>query len=1065
MIKQLTEIYSTAGMRIRKWTSNSTNVLREVPEEDRGKGIQIDDADHKADFLPMTKVLGQRWDPVPDTLKFIVKLNDEEIDQSWTKRKMTSYGAKIFDPLGLLAPLFMISKGIISKAWETKCDWDDALPSTIQRQWKKWLSTLHHLGDVNVQRPLRRPGHDMQELVIFADATNSGIACVVYLVSGTEQFRHAEIVVAKARLATTGPRRTIPRLELKAMELGVKAMLEVNAALDVPKEKRYAYSDSTDVLWWITASDSKQLWQFTADRVDFFRENVPKENLYHVPGTDNPADIASRGMHADELVKSKLWWRGPDFLITGERPKQPDMTRACEISKEAKKMAKAETAYLVNTDNLTDAKIAEVNLTEARILSAKEMEELDELQDKYQNESHDNDKDKDRLSPENYSSFERYFRLFRCTQLWRLKTQRNSQVKEEVEKGDNIKLIDQLDEEELTLTSPTIREYATRAMIRKIQMESLPRTLKELTLLTHTRINNPLIHFRPRLDEYGLIRSDGRLRNQDHLPFDQRCPYILNKDHPIVTLIFEHIHRVELKHFGGPTQLLAAFNTRFKAIGAKITANKVNRNCVECRIIYARKRDQALADLPKFRIPGKKTIAPFQDTGVDLFGPIHIRRGRKTRGNSGTEKRWCALFTCMRYRCVHIEVVENPSLEAFAQSFTRFLSRRPRPKTIYSDHGTNFLACKNLLDDLQGEKADFEQKFPDIRWVFSTTKAPRTGGAWERMIGLVKQAFYLILNEKFPTEMELYTIMVSIEGMLNRRPLTAVTTQGGEYFPLTPNDFLAANAATHIAEAEDLEHSIDEKNVRNLIKITQTLEQFWKRLIDEYVVQLDSIPDINRPYQDLQIGDVVILLQNKDRGRWPLARIEGLRKGQDGLVRTVYVRLNGKVYQRPAYMIEPLPMVNNPEKDNTDTAAAEEQDEPEEDEYPHAHDPDDQGEGREAATGGWQFFVAEISMHEKSHSDYKDLKRSHKKKHQSDPAERSADKLPFPITPPNKEKDQSSSKKSIMDKKGDIPEAGKPMDQRDSRRTEWTRNNNDYERTGQQIPTQLGGSKARFMMP
>ena len=37
-------------------------------------------------------------------------------------------------------------------------------------------------------------------------------------------------------------------------------------------------------------------------------------NWHHVPTDENPADLASRGINANLLVNSDLWWRGPQFI-------------------------------------------------------------------------------------------------------------------------------------------------------------------------------------------------------------------------------------------------------------------------------------------------------------------------------------------------------------------------------------------------------------------------------------------------------------------------------------------------------------------------------------------------------------------------------------------------------------------------------------------------------------------------------------------------------------------------------------------------------------------------------
>ncbi len=43
-----------------------------------------------------------------------------------------------------------------------------------------------------------------------------------------------------------------------------------------------------------------------------------KEELGHVPGVENPADIGSRGSSPLDLKENALWWKGPLWLRDGE---------------------------------------------------------------------------------------------------------------------------------------------------------------------------------------------------------------------------------------------------------------------------------------------------------------------------------------------------------------------------------------------------------------------------------------------------------------------------------------------------------------------------------------------------------------------------------------------------------------------------------------------------------------------------------------------------------------------------------------------------------------------------
>ena len=58
-----------------------------------------------------------------------------------------------------------------------------------------------------------------------------------------------------------------------------------------------------------------------------------------------------------------------------------------------------------------------------------------------------------------------------------------------------------------------------------------------------------------------------------------------------------------------------------------------------------------MADLPKPLLG--YSLSAFTNTGVNYFGPMFAKRGRKT------EKRYGALFTCMTMRDLHIEITHS----------------------------------------------------------------------------------------------------------------------------------------------------------------------------------------------------------------------------------------------------------------------------------------------------------------------------------------------------------------------------------------------------------------------
>ena len=91
LVQELQELWAKAGMKARKWLSNSSEVLAAIPKELRAYEIDLNDS------LPATKTLGVLWREQQDVLTFQVKKPTEE--DKLTKRIILSKVAGVFDPL------------------------------------------------------------------------------------------------------------------------------------------------------------------------------------------------------------------------------------------------------------------------------------------------------------------------------------------------------------------------------------------------------------------------------------------------------------------------------------------------------------------------------------------------------------------------------------------------------------------------------------------------------------------------------------------------------------------------------------------------------------------------------------------------------------------------------------------------------------------------------------------------------------------------------------------------------------------------------------------------------
>lgn len=105
---------------------------------------------------------------------------------------------------------------------------------------------------------------------------------------------------------------TLPRLELCAATLLTRVVAHAKRLLEI-ETRPQLWSDSTVTLGWIRGHPT--YWKtYVANRVSEIQTTLSDAIWHHVPGRENPADCASRGLSPLELASHPLWWEGPPWL-------------------------------------------------------------------------------------------------------------------------------------------------------------------------------------------------------------------------------------------------------------------------------------------------------------------------------------------------------------------------------------------------------------------------------------------------------------------------------------------------------------------------------------------------------------------------------------------------------------------------------------------------------------------------------------------------------------------------------------------------------------------------------
>ena len=170
------------------------------------------------------------------------------------------------------------------------------------------------------------------------------------------------------------------------------------------------------------------------------------------------------------------------------------------------------------------------------------------------------------------------------------------------------------------------------------------------------------------------------------------------------------------------------------------------------------------------------------------------------------------------------------------------------------------------------------------------------------MIGTTKRCIRKVLGKRQVDDEKMNTILASIEAAISR-PLTQ--DDGPE--ALTPAHFLHEGRLTTIPTGPE---PTSTKSLTKEFKLKQQVaEDFWKRWTKEYLLELRTYHQVRQPRggeTPCRVGDV-LLQEVRPRHMWKRGRVDELRPGRDGKVRTVILRTqDGGRLVRPVQLVIPL---------------------------------------------------------------------------------------------------------------------------------------------------------------
>ncbi|XP_068756894.1 uncharacterized protein [Montipora capricornis] len=843
--QEMSEIMMTAAFNLTKWASNSELVMDAIDPAKRASSpfVEFNSSD------PL-KALGVSWDLNSDHFRFLAPSGIISSHDPMSKRSLLSLASKMFDPLGLISPFTVRAKILFQELWLKGLQWDDPLDSDTKAKWLSWKSESLQLKDVTIPRCFGNgiTQDSVVEVHGFGDASPKAYGAAVYIrIRDKQDNVSSQLVISNSRVVPI-KKVSLPRLELLAAVVNARLLKFVVGALPMKVARVVCWSDSMVALHWIKGQSSS--WKpFVANRVAEVQSTWDPECWRYCGSKENPADLLTRGLSCSDMISSTLWWNGPQWMFSPcePLPAQPE-----------NEAAPAEACEEKRTTHVCTAVVAEPLIDMSR-----------------------------------YGTWLKLIRVtayvLRAVKLFKTKSRSC--------------------ERELSADEVRQAEIKCCMWVQEVVYKEEFEKLKAGEVLPS---NSRLLKLDPYYDrDDQVLRVGGRLQFAD-LPEQSKHQIILPHGHPEVAKMVQDVHKNMLH--AGPETVLSTLRQKVWLTQGRREVKRVIRRCVACQRQRVGPCAQKMGQLPEERISCSRAFA---HVGTDFTGPLYVKEGLNIK------KAYVCIFTCASSRMVHLELTHSLTTDEFLQAFSRMTSRRGLCHTVWSDNAQTFKAASREIQKLYDEpttesqrmwstldqdqiKSEFSSR--GIKWKFITERSPWRGGWWERFCRMIKEPLRKVLGRALLTFSELNTLLVRIEGIINSRPLTAVSDDCRDPLPITPAHLAIGRPINQLPERK--ESSLEEtskRTVERYLYLQRLLNHYWKRWKQEYLHLLSVRNKWRKEIPSIRVGDIVLISDdNVPRTKWPLAKVERVYPGNDGLVRTATVRAHNSFYNRPVQRLHKL---------------------------------------------------------------------------------------------------------------------------------------------------------------
>ena len=833
------------------------------------------------------KVLGYNWDTVSDGMSVSLPVNItkkktkklrsgpdltvESLDLlrgiKLSRRLCLGIASGFLDFLGIACPFTLRFKLLMKQIYEDKdlqLSWDDELPGQFLAPWIDLITETVMSDSIcfpRTTKPSSAQGNPW--LVTFGDGAFPAFSAAVYVrwqVSCSHEDSSAcdgdfisNLLCAKAKV-TPSTGFTIPRSELSSCVLQSRlALTSVKALQTDAKLKPVGVTMLSDSRCSISAVEksTSALKPFFHNRVGEILDNIAAmrkyclvEDIHHVSGDMNPADLATRGLaRAAELGPGSFWQLGPSFLSL--RRELWPVSREFVLEQLPPEEVRTKKAVICA---LLRASVQKNPLSE--------FPDLWRAVDRVLHYSNNIVKVKRILA--------RVVRVWKCS--------------------NDVKAVfadpqaDELAEaERLLLVSAMVD---TAAAFHDQKLESLMPERDGMVIVTRGRLGEDCLSAHLGVSALPVLMSQSR------------AAYL-------------YMERAHCGEFGtehkSVTETLARSRTSVWIHRGRDLAKKICKNCPLC---MKNKKKLCGQQMAKIRPEGLVVCRPWTFVSLDFAGPYKVRGVVNSRARM---KCWVLVYVCRSTKAVCLLATCGYSTQSFLLRHAEFVARMGAPSKIVSDRGVQLVSAGIVLAGKESpEKWDWKRVTRDnstISWEFVPVGSQHRNGLPEATVKVLKKSLAHALHPGVVLAYdELVTLLSRISYSINQRPLGLANTsqssqQEDNMVPLTPNMMLLGRSSN---ESPPLDYTEDDRFCSRLSYVSTVETTWWKKWVKEVLPTLLPYTRWRKQQKNLSVGDVVMMWYTGNmKDHYRLARIVEVFPDQKGLVRTVRVKYRKKNMKEP----------------------------------------------------------------------------------------------------------------------------------------------------------------------